>query len=103
MKFVGLIVILFYSTFSIGQVKRCSPDHDEHLIEQQTGKLNNIYVATVMPQFTGGDIRNYLHTNLPSSIKNGEKTDVTFVVDTNGQIKNVCIISFVIRKELTER
>lgn len=97
MKHFILLPLLFSTGLCKGQITRCSADFDSTLLDSKA-------FAEIMPTFPGGDVglSTFLNTNLAPYSKGMSNTSVLFVIDTLGQVKNICIGSTTKRQELSE-
>ena len=93
-----LLFLLLHTLLCKAQTKRCSSDYDSSL-----SKSTVTFIETA-PKFPGGDegLFKFLKTELSPLVKSSSYKSVFFIIDTSGQVRNVCIVTDLIRKELSE-
>ncbi len=93
-----LILFLFNISLSYGQTQtRCSPKYDSDLV--------SITYCMYPPEFRSGidSLKSFINSNLSRFVDGVCNTKIGFVIDTLGQVNNVCISSSIIREELSKR
>lgn len=98
MRFFFFLLFCFLTNISAGQIaRRCSPDYDSTAFKK-------FVTASTLPTFPGGEekLMEYITSKVSKYTKGMTKTFVNFVVDTLGQVRNVCILSQIDSEGLSE-